>query len=202
MKRIIILILILTSCTYAQMRNARTEVPVPAPTSTGTVTLSLAEYNRLTELAAHKPKASDAAPLPFVLSTAAFKLRDEDSSLTGTVEIAGNVLDKGFVKVPLTTGLTLLEAKQANNALPLLLDGSKQTAILNGPAPFAVSLSVASALTVEAGRASFTVPVPMASASLLTLDLTGNHANVHIEPGLITSRTTLNGHTIVEATLE
>src|SRR3989442_8594278 len=106
MKRIIILILILTSSTYAQMRNARTEVPVPAPTSTGAVTLSLAEYNRLTELAARKPKANDAAPLPFVLSTAAFKLRVEDSSLTGTVEIAGNVLDKGFVKVPLTTGLT------------------------------------------------------------------------------------------------
>jgi hypothetical protein len=37
---------------------------------------------------------------------------------------------------------------------------------------------------------------------LLTLDLPGNHANVRVEPGLVTSRTTLNGHTIVEATLE
>lgn len=202
MKRTIILILIMTAGVSAQMRSARTEVPVPASTSTGTVTLSLAEFNRLTELAARKPKASDAAPQPFVLSTAAFKLRVEDSALTGTVEIAGNVLDKGFVKVPLTTGLTLLEARQANNALPLLLDGTRQTAILNGPAPFAVSLSVASALTIEAGRASFSIPVPVASASLLTLDLPGNHANVRIEPGLVTSRTTSNGHTIVEATLE
>src|SRR5436190_408386 len=202
MKRTIILILIMTAGASAQMRSARTEVPVPAPTSTGTVTLSLAEFNRLTELAGRKPKANDAAPLPLVLSTASFTLRVEDSSLTGPVEIAGNVLDKGFVKVPLTTGLTLLEAKHANNALPLLLDGSRQTAILNGPAPFAVSLSVASALTVDAGRASFTVPVPLASASLLTLDLPGSHANVRIEPGLITSRTTSNGHTIIEATLE
>src|SRR5204862_1235814 len=182
------------SSTYAQMRNARTEVPVPAPTSTGTVTLSLAEFPRLTELAARKPKANDAAPLPFVLSTAAFKLRVEDSALTGTVDIAGNVLDKGFVQVPLTTGLTLLEARQANNALPLLLDGTRQTAILNGPAPFAVSLSVASALTIEAGRASFSIPVPEASATLLTLALPGGHANVRIEPGLATSRSTLNGH--------
>src|SRR5438128_2273980 len=85
-----ILILALTSTAFGQMRNARTEVPVPAPTSTGTVTLSLTEFNRLTELAARKPKANDAAPLPFVLSTAAFKLRVEDSALTGTVEIAGN----------------------------------------------------------------------------------------------------------------
>src|SRR5438270_582129 len=202
MKRTIILILILTSSIYGQTRNSRTEAIVPAPTSTGTVTLSLAEYNRLTELAARKPKSDESAPLPFVLSTAAFKLRVEDQSLTGVVDIAGSVLEKGSVKVPLTSGLTILEAQQANNPLPLLLDGTTQTAILTGPAPFAVSLSVPSPRTVEAGRASFTIPVPNASASLLTLDLPGNHANVRIEPGLVTSRTTLNGHTIVEATLE
>jgi hypothetical protein len=192
----------LASSIYGQTRNSRTEAIVPAPTLTGTVTLSLAEFNRLTELASRQPKSVESAPLPFVLSTAAFKLRVEDQSLTGTVDIAGSVLEKGSVKVPLTSGLTILEAQQANNALPLLLDGATQTAILTGPAPFSVSLSVASPLTVEAGRASFTIPVPNASASLLTLDLPGNHANVKIEPGLVTSRTNLNGHTIVEATLE
>lgn len=202
MKRTIILTLILASSVYGQTRNSRTEAIVPAPTLTGTVTLSLAEFNRLTELASRQPKSVESAPLPFVLSTAAFKLRVEDQSLTGTVDIAGSVLEKGSVKVPLTSGLTILEAQQANNALPLLLDGATQTAILTGPAPFSVSLSVASPLTVEAGRASFTIPVPNASASLLTLDLPGNHANVKIEPGLVTSRTNLNGHTIVEATLE
>ncbi|HEV7475234.1 MAG TPA: carboxypeptidase-like regulatory domain-containing protein, partial [Pyrinomonadaceae bacterium] len=30
----------------------------------------------------------------------------------------------------------------------------------------------------------------------------GNHANVRVEPGIVTSRTTDNGHTIIEATLE
>ena len=193
MKRTIILFLILASSTYAQTRNARTEVPVPAPTSSGTVTLSLAEYNRLTELAAHKPKSAEEAPLPFVVASAAFKLRVDDQSLKGTIDIAGTVLEKGSVKVPLMSGLTVLEASQANNPLPVLLDGATQTAILNGPAPFAVSLSVASPLTIEAGRASFTIPPPAAAASVLTLDLPGNHANVRIEPGLITSRTTSNG---------
>jgi carboxypeptidase family protein len=202
MKPAIILLLILASGTYAQTRNTRTEIPVPAPASSGTVTLSLAEYNRLTELASHKPKSADEAPLPFVLASAAFKLRVDEQSLTGTVDIAGTVLDKGSVKVPLLSGLTVLEASQAKNPLPLLLDGTTQTAILNGPAPFAVSLSVASPLTVEAGRASFTIPVPAATASVLIIDLPGNHANVRIEPGLVTSRTTSNGHTIVEATLE
>src|SRR5258705_9047257 len=105
MKRTIILILILVTGAYAQSRNSRTEVTVPAPTSTGSVTLSLAEFNRLTELAMHKPKSAEAAPLPFVLSTASFKLRVEDQSLKGVVEISGNVLEKGSVKVPLTSGL-------------------------------------------------------------------------------------------------
>jgi len=202
MKRTIILLLIVASSTYAQTRNTRSEIPVPPPTSSGNVTLSLAEYNRLTELASHKPKSAEEAPLPFVLSSAAFKLRVDDLSLRGTIDLAGTVLEKGSVRVPLMSGLTVLEANQANNPLPLLLDGATQTAILNGPAPFAVSLSVASPLTVEAGRASFTIPAPAATASVLTLDLPGNHANVRIEPGLVTSRTTLNGHTIFEATLE
>src|SRR5262245_15462184 len=153
MKRIIILSLMLASAAYGQTRNARTEVAIPAPGSTGTVTLSLAEYNRLSELAARKPRTIDAAPLPFVLSGATFKLRVEDLSLTGTVEIAGSVLEKGSVKVPLTSGLTVLEANQAGSPLPLLLEGATENAILSGPNPFAVSLSVASPLTVEAGRA-------------------------------------------------
>jgi Carboxypeptidase regulatory-like domain len=202
MKRTIILLLALTATVHGQNRNARIDPPVPTPASTGTVTLSLAEYNRLTELATSKPKTSESAPQPFLLSRAAFKLRVTDQSLTGDVDIDGSVLEKGPVKVPLTTGLTILEARQSNNSLPLYQESGTHMAVLNGPGTFAVSLSIAAPLTIEAGRASFFVPVPPASSSLLTLDLPGNHANVRIEPGLITSRTTDNGHTIIEATLE
>ena len=202
MKRTIILLLFLAGSTCAQTRNTRSEIPVPAPSSSGTVTLSLAEYNRLTELAARKPKSAEGAPLPLVMASAAFKLRVNDQSLMGTVDLGGTVLENGSVKVPLLSGFTVLEASQANHPLPLLLDGATQTAILIGPAPFAVSLSVASPLAVEAGRASFTIPALAAASSVLTLDLPGNHANVRVEPGLVTSRSTANGHTIVEATLE
>jgi hypothetical protein len=198
----IIFLLVLGTAVSGQQRSARSEMTIPAPSSAGTVTLSLAEYNRLSELAAHKPKTTDAPPQPFVLSRAAFKLRVEDQSLTGVVDIDGALLEKGSIKVPLTNGLTILEAKQSGSPLPLVQEGQTHAAILNGPGPFSVSLNVASALTVEAGRASFIVPVPAASSSLLTLDLPGSHANVRVEPGLITSRTTENGHTIIEATLE
>jgi hypothetical protein len=202
MKRTILFLLLLATTTYGQQRALKSDAAIPAPGSTGTVTLALAEYNRLMELAMRKPKTSDAAPQPFVLSRAAFKLRVDDQSLSGVVDIDGSVLEKGSVKVPLTSGLTILEAKQSNSPLPLMQEGSTHSAILNGPGAFAVSLNIASALTIEAGRASFTVPVPAASSSLLTLELPGNHANVRVEPGLVTSRTTVNGHTIVEASLE
>src|SRR6267143_5762898 len=202
MKASVILILILTSVAYGQQRSLPFDASLPLPGSTGTVTLPLAEYNHLVELATSKPKTPEGAPLPFVLSRAAFKLRIEDQTLLGTVDIDGALLEKGSVKVPLTTGLTILEARQSSSVLPLLQEGATHAAILSGPGPFTVSLNIASALTIEAGRASFVVPVPPASSSLLSLDLPGSHANVRIEPGLITSRTNENGHTIIEATLE
>lgn len=199
---ILILTLLLSITALGQHRNSALDSALPAPGSTGTVTISLSEYDRLVDLATRKPKSSDAAPLPFVLSRASFKLKLVDQTLVGTVEIDGSLLEKGNVKAPLTTGLTILEARQSTNPLPLLREGSAHAAILNGPGPFAVSLGIASGLTIDAGRASFVLPVPLASSSLLSLELPGNHADVRIEPGLVTSRTSSNGNTIVEAALE
>lgn len=197
----VILILLLTVTAFGQ-RNSTTEMPLPTAASAGTVTLSLAEYNRLVEMSTRRPKLLEAPPLPFVLTRAVFKLRVENQTLVGTVGIDGTSLANGPVKAPLTTGLLVLQADQSGNPLPLLLEGSNHAAILNGPGPFAVSLGVASALTIDAGRASFMLPVPLAGSSLLSLELPGNHANVHIEPGIITKRDTVNGHTVIEASLE
>jgi hypothetical protein len=36
----------------------------------------------------------------------------------------------------------------------------------------------------------------------LSLELPGNHANVHVEPGIVTRRDTVNGNTVIEASLE
>ena len=203
--RVLILILLMTivaSVAVAQQRNTVVYTALPAPGSPSTVTLSLAEYNRLIELSTRKAKTPDEVPLPYVLSHAVFKLRVENQTLVGSVDIDGSLLQKGPVKTPLTTALTILEAKQLNNPLPLLQEGPYHSAILNGPGPFAVSLGVAAPLAIEAGRASITLPVPLASSSTLSLELPGNHANVRVEPGLVTSRQTDNGNTIIEAALE
>src|ERR1044071_2439016 len=198
----VILILLMTVVAVGQTRNTPLDAALPVSGTPSTVTLSLREYNRLVELASRKAQAPDAAPLPFVLSRAVFKLRVENQTLVGTVDIDGALLEKGPVKTPLLTGLTILEARQANNALPLLQEGPHHAAILNGPGPFAVSLGVAAPLTIEAGRASFMLAVPLASSSTLTLELPGSHANVRVEPGLITTRDTANGNTQIEAALE
>lgn len=200
--RALILILLIAVVAHGQQRNTIVSTPLPAPGTSGTVTLSLSEYNRLVELSMRKGAAPDEVPLPFVLSHAVFKLRVENQTLVGTVDIDGSLLAKGSVKTPLTTALTILEAKQSTNPLPLLQEGPHHAAILNGPGPFAVSLGVAAPLMIEAGRATFTLPVPLASSSTLTLELPGNHANVRVEPGLVTSRDTANGQTRIEAALE
>jgi len=57
------------------------DASLPLPGSTGTVTLPLAEYNHLVELATSKPKTPEGAPLPFVLSRAAFKLLQLDEQV-------------------------------------------------------------------------------------------------------------------------
>src|SRR5690349_701551 len=202
MKASVILILLLTITTLGQQRNSTADVPLPATGAAGTVTLSLREYNRLVELSARKTDSPDSAPQPFVLTRAVFKLRVEDQTLQGTVTIDGASLAKGPVKAPLLTGLTILQADQSGNPLPLLLEGSSHAAILSKPGPFAVSLGVATPLTIDAGRASFTLPPPLAGSSLLSLELPGNHANVHVEPGLVTSRNTVNGNTVIEASLD
>src|SRR5215470_10699981 len=200
--RALILILLLTVTAVGQQRNSRMDSVLPAPGTPGTVTISLSEYDRLVERASRKDKSPEAAPLPFVLSHAVFKLRVEDQTLVGYVDIDGSLLEKGAVKTPLTSSLTILEAKQAGQPLPLLQEGSSHAAILNGPGPFAVSLGVAAPLAIEAGRASFMLAVPLASSSTLTLELPGNHANVRVEPGIVTSRDTVNGNIQIEAALE
>src|ERR1041384_4200296 len=198
----LILILLLTVVAVGQQRNSRMDSVLPAPGTAGTVTISLSEYDRLVERASRKDKSPEEAPLPFVLSHAVFKLRVDDQTLVGYVDIDGSLLGKGAGKNPLNSSLTILEAKQAGQPLPLIQDGSSHAAILNGPGPFAVSLGVAAPLAIEAGRASFTLAVPVASSTMLSLELPGNHANVHVEPGLVTSRDSVNGNTKIEAALE
>lgn len=172
----------------------------PLPT-TGSVTLTLNEYNRLIELAAKANKKIETPPLAYAIKRADMKLRVAGQTVLGSVQLDGEVFSKGAAKVPLTTGLTVLNARQENKNLPLEQEGVTSTAVLPGGAEFSVALDTGMQLAIEAGRASFNFPVPEASSVRLSLVIPGDHSIIFISPGLITARTADKGQTTVEATL-
>ncbi len=172
--------------------------PVP---STGNVTLPLDEYNRLLELASKPVRKLDAPPVSYTMKRADLKFRVANESVQGTVQLQGEILHKGATKIPLTTGMAILDARQEGKGLPLELENGTHTAVLSGPADFAVTLDAGLPLNIEAGRASFSLPVPSASSARLALVVPGDHTNVRISPGIITSRSSENGQTAIEATL-
>lgn len=172
--------------------------PIPA---SGNVTLPLDEYNHLVELASRPIRKPDAPPVPYTMKHADLKFRVENESVQGTVQLQGEILHKGATKVPLTTGMAILDARQEGKNLPLELENGTHTAVLNGPSEFAVALDAGMPLNIDAGKASFTLPVPVAGSVRLALIVPGDHTSVRINPGIITSRSSENGQTAIEATL-
>ena len=172
--------------------------PVPAP---GNVTLTLDEYNRLVELANKPTRKPDAPPVPYTMKRADLRFRVANESVQGTVQLQGEILHKGATKVPLTNGMAIFDARQGGKSLPLELENGTHTAVLPGPADFAVTLDAGLPLSIEAGRASFSLPVPSAGSTQLALVVPGDHTYVRISPGIITSRSSAKGQTSIEATL-
>src|ERR1700674_4998982 len=117
MKNISIVLLLCCAC-IAPGFAAEDRSTLPLPNS-GNVTLTLDEYNRLVELAAKTPKRPDLAPLPYSIKHADVKLHVENDGVRGTVQLDGEVFRKGVSKVPLTSGMTVLDAHQNGKGLHL-----------------------------------------------------------------------------------
>ena len=180
---------------------AADEIALPPVPASGNVTLPLDEYNRLLELASKQPRKLDTPPVPYTLKRADLKFRVTNESVQGALQLQGEILHKGATKIPLITGMAILDARQEGKSLPLELENGTHTAVIAGPADFAVTLDAGLPLNIEAGRASFSLPAPSAGSVRLTLAVPGDHTNVRISPGLITSRSSANGQTAIEATL-
>ncbi len=187
--------LCVASICWAQEKSA---LPLPDP---GNVTLTLDEYNKLVELAGKTPKRTDVAPLPYSIKHADLKLRVENNGVMGSVELDGEVFHKGMSKVPLTNGMTILDAHQGGKGVPLIQEGGTHAALLPGPGDFSIALDTGLPLRIDAGRASFSLPAPAAGSVQLSLVIPGDHTIANINSGLITSRKSENGHTTIEATL-
>jgi hypothetical protein len=171
------------------------------PPATGNVTLSLDEYNRLLALANRPGKRSELPPLPYILKRADLKFRVSNDDVLGSIQLEGETLGSNSAKVPLTTGMTILDARHGSRPLPLLLDNGTHVAVLPGESEFSVNLDAGLPLSIETGRASFLLPVPSAGSVRLVLTVPGDRANVQLNHGIITHRASVKGNTEIEATL-
>lgn len=179
--------------------------PAPAPTP-GTVTLSLAEYNRLLDRSAAAAKHGEEPPIPSVVSRAELTLRAAGDVVRGTITLQGEVFRSATTSVPLLSGGTLLEAQLAVGAreiaVPLVFEGGMYRAILPGGKPFQLTLTWATTIASEPGRAVVVLPTIAASSVRGSIDAPGDHADIRVQPGVVTRRTTNEGRTQVEMTLE
>jgi hypothetical protein len=150
--------------------------------SSRTATLSLAEYNRLMDLANRPPQGLSPAPVGSVLASADLRVRVDRETVRGVFSLMGDVLRSGVNRVPLVSGATLIEGSAAGRPLPLSADGVMHTALLPGPGPFALTLEWGAPLTFAPGRASFTLPVPPAGTARATIDLPSDQATSTCPP--------------------
>jgi hypothetical protein len=196
----ILTLMVFTLSSTIGMAQSQKGGGLPFPDSGG-VTLPLDEYNRLLELASKPVHKPETPPQNYSLQCADLNFRVENESVRGSLMLEGEIFKKGVTKVPLTNGMTTFDARQDGKGVPLQRENGIQTAVLNGPTDFSIDLSVGLPLRIEAGRASFTLPAPTAGSVRLALVIPGEHTFVNISPGLITSRGSDKGKTIIEATL-
>lgn len=164
-----------------------------------TVTMPLATYERLR---AGSPRA-DVPPPPLTAAVAAvaFDLRVEREDAHGAIVLDGTVFAAGQSLVPLPAGGTLVEARAAGVDVPLMAPAAGPAAIVAGPGPFRLALDWRTVVRTQPGRASLSLPVPVAGAARVTLDIGGTASDVRIANGVATAVTPAGERTRVEATL-
>ena len=70
----------------------------------GSVTLPVADYDRLLDRAAQPAAAIDTPPVPAIVGRADMRARVDGTSVRGTLQLDGEVFQRGAVKVPLVGG--------------------------------------------------------------------------------------------------
>ncbi|MFN7922536.1 MAG: hypothetical protein U0Q16_20700 [Bryobacteraceae bacterium] len=165
------------------------------------VTIPVAEYNRLTDAAAATAKRRVDPPPAYVIRSAEFRLQAEKGIATGVLEIRGEVLAKGAVVIPLVSGLNIRDAQLGGKAIPLVIQGGKHTTVIEGPAEFAIQLGCSRALLNEPGRAGISFPAISAGMVKASVSLPGEETAIQLLPGMMESRSSSGGRTLVKATL-
>jgi hypothetical protein len=198
----------------------------PSASIPGTVTLTLAEYNRLLDRSSATIAGREDPPMPAVISRAEIDLRVNNGAARATIGLTGEVFRSGPTDVPLISGGTLIDAQLTSSTptatrppgsitprggapggddgrtLPLVYTNGRYKAILPGSASFALALTWGTTTLSEPGRAGLMLPAVHAGSVRASLDLPGEIADVRIQQGAITTRSTAGGRTRIEMTLD
>jgi hypothetical protein len=184
-------------------RAVQAQVSAPgAAGPPGSVTISRPEYDRLLDLASRQPRPAEPPPIAGALTRADIRARVGAGVVRATMQVDGEVFRTGPAKVPLISGATLIEARMAGGPLPLIVEGNAHVAVITGPSTFSAVLEWGAPLTTSPGRGAFVMPVPPAGGATAVIEVPGEQTDVRISPGLVLRRTSANGLTTVEATLE
>src|SRR5262249_15740744 len=170
----LLVVTMIVSQTLPLLGEDKPTLPLP---SSGNVTLTLTEYDHLVDLAAKAAKKHEPPPVAYTVKHADLKLRVTNDTVLGTILEEAEAFPKASAKGPVTSGLRISKGGQGGRTLPLLQEGSMAPAVLPGPAEFSVALDTGLPLGIEAGRASFSLPVPAAGSVRLSLVIPGDHSN-------------------------
>lgn len=180
---------------------AMAQPPVRPADQPRSVTLSLAEYNRMLDLARQAPAAPATAPVAAVVAGADLRVTIDRDTARGVFNLTGEVLQSGITHVPLLSEAAIVDARSGGRAVPLVAENQELSALIAGPGPFTLAMDWAAPLVFSPGRAVFSLPALRAGAVRAAIDLPGEQAEVRLSSGLITRRSVANGRTIIDATL-
>ena len=181
-----------TICRHHARDHARTRIDALAQTPARpadqprSVTLTLAEYNRLLDLAARAPAAaggraggrggrerrSASITVDREIARGAFNLAGQVLQDRHQPRAAADRRDAGRRHVRRPAGAARRRRPDA------------ATRLIAGPGPFAIAAEWGGPLVFTPGRASFVLPVPQAGAARATIDLPGEQADVRLSAGL------------------
>jgi hypothetical protein len=180
----------------------------PPAAQPGAVTLPLAEYNRLVEAAAKAGSLRpNEPPHASLIQSADLRLEagleSSKDAVRGLIRLTGAVLSKGPARVELSNGFTILDARlQGSTAgLPLSLAKGIHSTILEGPTEFVIDLEAALPLSIQAGRATFTIPAISAGSVRVQITAPGGQSALSVSPGVFTSSDQTQDKTVATAIL-
>ncbi len=163
-------------------------VPAPLPTGDGWVALTIADYLKLREQANPRPTPPSPPPARATVSETAYELTAGEGLATGTAELAIDVLDDGWIEVPLPASLFVRAARLGGRPLAIA-DGARhgrrigglrrsRRILLSRKGRSLVTLDVAVPIAETAGNEY--IQLPPATGGLVRATLTVPRADVAI----------------------